>query len=97
MTGTVQIGGAGTVVLDNITATIIDIIGTSTQLPWAAIDSSLGRSFHSVAQGRLSSTPRGRPHRISCPTTGMDRQRTPRMGFNAKARTIFARAFRSSL
>jgi hypothetical protein len=32
-----------------ITATIIDIIGTSTQLPWAAIDSSLGRSFHSVA------------------------------------------------
>jgi hypothetical protein len=50
MTGTVQIGGAGTVVLDNITATSsIDIIGASTQLPWAAVDSSLGRSFHSVA------------------------------------------------
>jgi hypothetical protein len=49
MTGTVQIGGAGTVVLGNISATIIDIIGTSTRLPWAAIDSSLGRSFRSVA------------------------------------------------
>jgi hypothetical protein len=55
MTGSVQTGGAGTVALDNITATIIDIIGTSTQLPWAAIDSSLGSSFHSVAQGRLYS------------------------------------------